>query len=281
MSNLPIYSTYGGEKNIALLDNSAIAFMQQLDFRGVKADILLKDYDLILVPNWVFEEVKDSEYRRQYLEKLRGVGYPIFRVNEEKYSDFMNQEEINLYRIVNASVSRIGQLMQYLRKHVQKDDLLDLDASEDWIHAMYENWPMTGGQTPTGRQKKKNAGEISLTVLAEIFSFYYEDLQTLTIYTQDADTYDFQKKAAEKLKKEVFPSGSPISVTYKSNDFILCQLFREGKVTLEDIGEIRKDCRRVTYTQKQPDQSIDLQYKSLNNDEFLTLIQDETAQIIF
>lgn len=87
MSELPTYSTYSEEKNIALLDNSAIAFMQQLDFRGVKADILLKDYDLIMVPNWFFAEVKDSEYRRLYLENLRRMEYPIFRMNEEKYAD--------------------------------------------------------------------------------------------------------------------------------------------------------------------------------------------------
>ena len=193
----------------------------------------------------------------------------------------MNQEEINLYKIVNASVSHIGQFLQYMRKNVKKDDLLDLDASEDWIHKMYENWPMPEKETMSGRLKKKNAGEISLTVLAEIFSFYYEDLESLTIYTQDADTYDFQRNAADKLKKEVFPSSSPASVTYKSNDFILCQLYREGKVTLNDVHELRKDLRKVTYTQKQADQSIALQCKALNNHDFTLIIQDVTTQIIF
>lgn len=248
---------------------------------GIKANVLLNDDDLILVPNWVFEEVQDSVYRRQYLEALRGAGYPIYRVNEEKYADFMNQEEIHLFEIVNASVSLVGQLMQYIGKNVRKADPIDLEASEEWLHDMYENWPMMGDPTPAGRQKKKNAGEISLTVLAEIFSFYYEDLQTLTIYTQDADTYDYQRNAEEKLKKGIFSSRSPLSVTYKSNDFILCQLFRDGKLSIEDVSIIRKDRRRVIYTQKQPDQSISLRIKSLDNEEFKNLIQDNTAQIIF
>ena len=71
MNDLPDYSIYSGEKNIALLDNSAIAFMRMLNFRGVNADTILKDYDLILVPNWVLREVNDSEYRSLYLSHLR------------------------------------------------------------------------------------------------------------------------------------------------------------------------------------------------------------------
>ena len=35
-------------------------------------------------------------------------------------------------------------------------------------------------------------------------------------------------------------------ISYKSNDAILCQLAREGKINIDDINEYRKDVRKIT-----------------------------------
>ena len=48
------------------MDNSAIVFMEQMGRRGISANALLRGYDVILIPNWVIEEVKDSPYRSYY-----------------------------------------------------------------------------------------------------------------------------------------------------------------------------------------------------------------------
>lgn len=61
----------------------------------------------------------------------------------------------------------------------------------------------------TGRIKKKNAGEVSITILSEIISWYYPETKTLTIYSQDGDTYDFQRKAETDLRK-VFAAKSAL-----------------------------------------------------------------------
>lgn len=58
------------KKHIALLDTSSISFMQGLHEKGVVSDEILKDYDLILVPEWVLTEIKDAEGRAGYLQLL-------------------------------------------------------------------------------------------------------------------------------------------------------------------------------------------------------------------
>ncbi len=193
--DIPHYSKYNGEKKIALLDNTAVQFMQQLDDKGYNSDTLLKMYDVILLPQWVVEEIQDSDSRVQYIEKLVKRGIPIRIIEESRYAGLMDQEEIFLYDIVKAAVSKLADFRKYLEMNVAKDDPLDMEPYEDWIADMYIDWPLPGELTANGREKKKNAGEISLTILSEIFSWHYPDTELLTIYTQDSDSYDFQTNA--------------------------------------------------------------------------------------
>lgn len=158
------------KKHIAILDTSSISFMQELDGKGIEADIVLQDYELLLIPNWVLTEIKDAAGRKDYVYKLRDKGYPIFRIAEESYSELVNQEEGNLYQIVLASTYQIGRIKSYLRRFVEKSDILDMDAYQDWINKLYEEWPIPGPVLSSGRMKKKNAGEVSITVLSEIVS---------------------------------------------------------------------------------------------------------------
>ena len=184
MLNIPEYKEYGGETKIALMDNSSLAFMHELSQRGCPSDKILEVYDLILIPKWVMEEIEDSEYRSAYVEQLKADGYPLCWIDETKYGAFVGDEDINLYYIVEAAVSKVSELMRYLRRNVWKADLLDMDSSEEWLERMYDEWPISGKTLSTGRVLKKNAGEISLTILAEVFTWYHDDVDTLTIYTQ-------------------------------------------------------------------------------------------------
>lgn len=94
-------------------------------------------------------------------------GYPIFSIAEEKYSDLANNEEGNLYQIVLASTRQIARIRSYLRRYVDKADPLDMDAYKDWINKLHEEWPISDQVLSSGRIKKKNAGEVSITILAE------------------------------------------------------------------------------------------------------------------
>lgn len=86
------------KNHIALLDTSAISFMQGLKEKGIESDSILKDYDLIL------------------------------SIAEEAYSDLVNGEEGNLYQIVLAATYQIAMIKGYLRRFVEKADPLDMEA---------------------------------------------------------------------------------------------------------------------------------------------------------
>ena len=158
--------------------------------------------------------------------------------------------------------------------------MLDMEAYKDWINKLYDEWPIPGQMLSTGRTKKKNAGEISITILAEVVSWYYPETEALTVYSQDSDTYEFQRKTKVSLK-EIFISRTPVPVSYKSNDAILCQLFRDGKISIENLGDYRKDIRRITYSKVQDDHSVILVTEVVDNDLFLELVQDTSVHIIF
>ena len=268
------------KKHIALLDTSSISFMQGLDEKGIPSEDILKDYDLILIPEWVLVEVNDAEGRANYLQKLIELGYPIHSIAEEDYPNLANNEEGNLYQIVLASAYQIGRIKSYLRRFVEKADILDMDAYKNWINKLYDEWPIQGQMLSSGRIKKKNAGEISITILAEVVSWYYPETEALTIYSQDRDTYEFQHKAETSLR-EVFTSRMPVPVSYKSNDAILCQLFRDGKISIENLGDYRKDIRKITYSKVQNDHSVILVTEVVDNDLFIDLVQDTSVHIIF
>ena len=126
MLNIDKITRIDGKRRIALLDTSSVSFLQGLQDKGVPADSVLKDYDLILIPEWVFCEIQDAEGRVAYLGNLVQAGYPIFRISEQGYSGLVNDEEGNLYQIVLASASFLGRVRSYLRRFVEKTDILDI-----------------------------------------------------------------------------------------------------------------------------------------------------------
>ena len=268
------------KRHIAVLDTSSISFMQGLQVKGLQPEIILKDYDLLLIPEWVLAEINDAAGRANYVQGLIEQGYPIFCIAEEKYSELTNAEEGNLYQIVLASTHQMGRIRSYLRRYVEKPDPLDMESYKDWINKLYEEWPISNQVLSSGRIKKKNAGEVSITILAEIISWYYPETKALTVYSQDSDTYEFQRKA-EAYLRDIFVSRIPVPVAYKSNDAILCQFVRDGKINLENLSDYRKDVRKITYSKEQEDHSIVLVTELADNEMFAQLVADKTVHIIF
>lgn len=102
----------------------------------------------------------------------------------------------------------------------------------------------------------------------------------MTVYSQDSDAYEFQRKAEASLR-EIFASRTPVPVSYKSNDAILCQLFREGKIDIENLEDYRKDFRKMTYSKVQDDHSVILVTDVVDNQLFIELVRDKSVHIIF
>lgn len=190
------------KKHIALMDTSSISFMQSLQKKEIMLDSILKDYELILIPKWVLTEIEDYEGRAKYVQKLIDDGYPIFSIAEETYSELAGYEEGNLYKIVQASASLLVSVKSYLRKNVDKNDPMDMEDYAKWIRKLYDEWPIPGETLSNGRVRKKNAGEISITILAEIVSWYYPETEALTVYSQDSDAYQFHREAEAKREQK-------------------------------------------------------------------------------
>ena len=73
----------------------------------------------------------------------------------------------------------------------------------------------------------------------------------------------------------------PVSVTFRSNDAIISQLYREGILKTEEVKHIRNDERNVIYIVGKKDDTIAIENRRLDNKEFVKLIQDDTVRIIF
>ncbi|WP_187119641.1 MULTISPECIES: hypothetical protein [Clostridia] len=73
----------------------------------------------------------------------------------------------------------------------------------------------------------------------------------------------------------------PVPVSYKSNDAILCQLARKGKINIDNLENYRKDIRRITYSKEQEDHATILVTELVDNELFVKLVSDKTVHIIF
>ena len=280
MLELKAYRTYNSEKKIAIMDNSFLSFLEKLGKQGFQTDVFLQDYDLILIPDWVLEEVKDSPFRRDFVQNLINSGFPVFSVSELDYTDFVYQEELNLYEIVLASVRCIFDIQKYLQKNVKTKDPLDMEPYRKWVADLSANWPLQGKITSSGRAKKKNAGEISITILAEIFSWYYPDIESITIQSSDMDAYDFVEKANEGLRK-YFSKRIPVPIAFKSEDSLLCQMLRSGMLKTEDLAVLRPNPRYLQYMKIQSDGAVAAVNKRVDNGEFLSMVRDLSIHIVF
>lgn len=88
----------------------------------------MTNYDLLLIPNWVYEEVRDSKGRIDYIEK-----------------------------IFNYSSYKIGELKSFIKRYIEKGQPLEeLEDYQVWLNLLYYNG-FEGKMFKNGRMKKKNA----------------------------------------------------------------------------------------------------------------------------
>lgn len=57
-------------------------------------------------------------------------------------------------------------------------------------------------------------------------------------------------------------------------------MYREGTLTLDDIRQLRRDDRKLTYTKQQVDKSVVCRKEVITKEQFVELIQDATVQIL-
>ncbi|NMB98049.1 MAG: hypothetical protein GYA02_15840, partial [Clostridiaceae bacterium] len=161
----------------------------------------------------------------------------------------------------------------------------DLDPYEEWLNIFYKEG-LDQRKLSNGRIQRKNAGEISISVLSYILSYYYsESIDNITIFSSDRDTYEFISKAKEMLYgDERFKNRRNTSITFKSNDFLIYEWTRLGYINENNIDvfvDSYRQTRRIKFTRKKQDNSIEEQDKLIDNAAFLEMLKDSTIHLIF
>lgn len=272
-------------KKIGILDNNTISFLSNIN-KYAYTDKFLVNYDLLLIPNWVYEEVQDSPGRISYLEYMLEKNVAIFIINEVDYEELAEYKSEWIYKFFLYSSFLIGELKSFIKRNIEKNQPIeDLEDYEVWVKLLYEEG-FQGEILKSGRSKKKNAGEISISVLALIIAYtYYKNNHTVTILSNDRGTYDFIKNAIFKLSQDSLFKGLVSSViTFKSNDFIIKESYSSNFLIegydIYSIIEFR-DEKRVKYTKSALDRSIEEYDGVLSNGDFIKSLKDSTFNIIF
>jgi len=276
----------GEELNICILDNNTIDFLIKIK-EIISADKIFGRYNLILIPGWVEEEINDSEYRKEYVCEL-SERYKLntLHIKEQNYSELVNGIEGDLFNLFKYSVYTSAEITRFINRNIIRGNPIeDLEPYEEWLQKLY-NEGLAGKSLSNGRIKRKNAGEISICVLAYILAYYYFDnIENATIFTHDNDCYDYVTLAGEKLiKDDKFKRKNRKPITFKSNDVLLYEFINNKLIDESEIEDILNKTRQERYlrfTRKKSDNSIENQHKLIDNEEFYEIIKDQSSQIIF
>lgn len=274
---------------IAIIDNNIMGFLVKL-MRETDIIQFFETYDIILVPKWVEAEINDGQTRIDCLNHI-STKKEVYIVDEKDYSDLANYQDQRAILILQASTLKLAPVIGKIREFTKKKNIEDLDY-EELVDEIYNNIlkSETCEVESERREKKKNAGEISICALSYIIGYYYNNVNSITIFTFDQDCYDFVKEAKEKLYSTTkigtipndFNGIDQKSITFKSNDCILKELYeKDNDDAISEIIRVRSNDRKVRYTKKKEDGSIEENIKNIDTDSFIEFLNLKDVHLIF
>ncbi|MDK2821463.1 MAG: hypothetical protein PWP31_1428 [Clostridia bacterium] len=285
VEELKKYLSMGKSLKVCILDNNSIEFLTWVR-KSVSPEKIFNQYDIILIPQWVWTEVCDSDNRKSYINDLKEYSRKVQIVDEVDYLTLVDYKEAELYYLLLYCCYSVSRLVSFIKKNILKNrPIEDLDSYEEWLSIFYEQG-LDKRRLSNDRIQRKNAGEISIAVLSYILSYYYnENIGTITIFSSDRDTYEFVSKAKEMLyKDERFKNRSNTSITFKSNDFLIYDWTRLKYIDEHNVDtfvDSYRQTRRIKFTRKKQDNSIEEQDKVIDNIAFLEMLNDSTIHLIF
>ena len=284
IKELKKYLSTGMSLKVCILDNNSVEFLTWVR-KSVSPEKIFSQYDMILIPKWVWVEVCDSDNRKSYINDLKHYS-KVQIIDEVDYLTLVDYNEAELYYLFLHCCYNVSRLISFIKKNILKNrPVEDLEPYEEWLNIFYEEG-LDQRKLSNGRIQRKNAGEISISVLSYILSYYYsESIDNITIFSSDRDTYEFVSKAKEMLyRDERFKDRSNTSITFKSNDFLIYEWTRLGYINEENIDafvDSYRQTRRIKFTRKKQDNSIEEQDKLIDNAAFLEMLKDSTIHLIF
>lgn len=275
---------------VCILDNNMIEVLTRIS-STITQDHIFGQYDIILIPRWVYEEIQDSEVRVRYINELRDTyNLNVYVIEEKDYSELVDFKEADLFYIFIHSCHLVTNLISFINRNIINTRapvnkiIEELPPYEEWMDKLY-NEGFESKVLTNHRIQKKNAGEISICVLADILSIYYEKLENITIFSFDGDTYNFVLRSKERILKDARFTDCLIKpITYKSNDVLIYEWLRQGLINetdLESIVNRIRQSRKVKYTKLAPDHSIEEHDQMIDNHSFCQLILQGNLHIIF
>lgn len=261
-----------GRKRILIFDNNNIQFCYQ-NIIFFPVEFICENYDLILVPDWVLQEINHSEERKEYLFDL-----PIdmlMLVEEEDYLplvDYNDQLLINLFKAAASPFTSCKRFFKGLSKGIEMNN----EIPDNWVSDFYDNGFSTR-IAQDGRELKKNAGEISVLVLSYLLcNKFSQKIDYITISTSDYGCYIIKKKIldyfckSELRRKQTWPT-----IGFKSTDLILIEAFKKNLIRLEHIEQLRPNPRTCVYIKHSADKTSD-QFEGIKIDTptFIDFFED-------
>ncbi len=278
------YLSTGKSLKVCILDNNSVEFLTWVN-RSIDPGLIFNKYDAVLIPQWVWIEICDSQNRINYINNLECYT-KVQVIREVDYSILVEHKEAELYYLFLYSCYNVSRIVSSIRKNILKGrSIEDLEPYVEWVEVFYDD-VLDKRQLSNGTFRSKNAGELSICVLSYILSYYYnETIDVLTVFSNDRDTYDFISKAREMLyKDDLFSNRSNISITFKSNDFLIYEWTRLDYINEKNIDTFVQSYRQkrgIKFTRKKQDNSIEEQDILIDNEAFLELLKDNTVHLIF
>lgn len=275
---------------IAILDNGEIESLNRLKNQGISVEMLMDSYDYILIPEWVWQEVCDSEFRKTFIEEVQEKGYPVHVISEKKYNKIVSAE-LTLIEVFGKVIHPYAQLVRKYKKDILKGQAAsEIEyLYEEWIEKIYSDWPSDGDiitrKSGEQRQRKKNAGEISIVFLAILLMIQENQDVEITIWSRDADCRFYMDEAMQRLQKDKrLSSRVSGTISYKPLEVVIQQIRNSemlDDIKLDDmIDDIRIE-RNIKYLLKKDDNSCDVRIEMVTNEKFKELIKDKNMMLIW
>lgn len=276
---------------VAIWDNCEIEALYRLDSEHIPVEKTLESYDVILIPGWVWIEVCDSKYRKNYVKSLIEKGVPIKILPEGRYIEIVNKELI-LLKFFHMAIRPYIQIKSYFNKYILKGkEESEIDyLYEEWIKKVYNGWPIKGEKIECAngksREKRKNAGEISITFLACLIKYRMKQNVEITIWSHDSDCKFCVNKINEQLCKvaELKKEVGKIDLSYKNVDSILKELYEKNIIDIQEIDQLIDNVRnerKMIYILKKNDNTCELREDIIDNIKLIELICAYDSEIIW
>ncbi len=261
------------DNRILIIDNNNLEFCTQNE-ESFSADVIFKNYDIILIPEWVHAEITHSEKRMQYLASI-DIPYFILREEEDytKFVEFQDYRLMRLFEHASISITKARRYFSELKKYYSKND----DLPENWISDYYDcgfdikvTKNLIDGEEV---ELRKNAGETSILVLTYLLLHHYSsEVKQITIFSSDKGSLTIKKNIMEKLSKIELIHNNTSSISFKSTDILIIEAIKEQRVEIEDIPKLRPNSKTVIYTHLLGDHSISRHEHVMSTDEFMKVM---------